>query len=724
MAVYSNRDDAEGAISAAAADHDPRLTGDKTVIQCPLPSHSENGSNQGGVTLEVWNRAEREFVVTAKCWAGCDRDEVRNALGLLDPRTDRGEPDHQHTYERYGGEPLIVYRIDASGDRDKQIWNSGGRLAQVKPKAFCEVAATDTLLIVEGELCADTASSLAGYAGVTWPGGTGKESKISRNGWIELCENRDCVLWPDNDAGGIKSMQSVARIIDGHAASVRIVDVSGMQPKGDIRDVDADAAIRMLQDAAAYEAPQHGGAREGSGRKRKHNDACYRDCDDAMVEADVVNAVDNLDSRFRIIQNRLHRVDADGFWCQFSDGSRSALAAAIVELTEACLRCASALSGPVWHKLVDEWIRSGRPQPNQYRAFNLEGIGYRAFTTGADGKVDLREVAAGMLITHKPKRLIGPHTEDWPQTMAIRESGEYIPLMNGWTHATRYQFVRMIAKSLDRDAMFGDDDIINLIGPAGSGKGTLIEQVKALLDDQGVAMPVMKRQGMHWSEDKAFTRNNLVVINEANNPNAEYVQRALAASDSTIEVNEKNEPITQEVARCRIIFVGTRNIVFESATGMGRRITPFISGGESHVDGGTDDEVKRFAVTDGEVTKLFWRLVDSLPDHHRVGAPVDQVKGWKLRVLDDADPIRTWIREFVEVREGVAPTPLRHFVTEYCNHAGLKPHGWIRQRVESALDAMPGVSVTQAAPRRPKSVDGATLIDADTQAVAIVAMDS
>lgn len=506
-----------------------------------------------------------------------------------------------------------------------------------------------------------------------------------------------------------------------------ISDCEGwIRAMGEVAGGDREGEVEAAWEGAVARADKDGvkpgsasewrrGKRNRKRGKRKRQTPCYRDCNDAIVENDVVVAIKALDARFRIIQNRLHRVDDDGFWRQYSDGSRSALARCIVQLTNACVSCANPLSSQVWHQLYDEWVLAGRPQPNQFRAFRIDGMGYRAFTISGNGSVALREVNRDMLLTHKPTRLIGRHTEEWPQTMLIEESGGYIPLMRGWRHETRYQFVRMFAKSLDRDAMFGDDDIVNLIGDPGTGKGTLIEQLKALLDGQGIALPIQKRQGMHWSEDKAFTRNNIVVINEANNPNAEYVERALAASDSTIEVNEKNEPIVQEVARCRIVFVGTRNIAFEAATGMGRRITPFISGGESHVDGGEDDEVKRFAVTDGEVTRLFWRMVDSLPAHHRVGNPVSQVRDWKLRVLDDGDPVRAWIREFVEVVDDVA-TPLRHFVDAYCDHAGLKARTKASPKVESALRALSGVDIQQAAPRRPKSVTGAKLIDGVTQA--------
>ncbi len=55
-----------------------------------------------------------------------------------------------------------------------------------------------TVLIVEGEKCADAAASLFGkrFVAVTWPGGTNGVGKVD---WEPL-RGRDVILWPDCDA--------------------------------------------------------------------------------------------------------------------------------------------------------------------------------------------------------------------------------------------------------------------------------------------------------------------------------------------------------------------------------------------------------------------------------------------------------------------------------------------------------------------------------------------
>ena len=725
MATYQTEAEAEAAMNAAVAAFDPKPATSREGlparrIMCPLPSHSEDdGSNQGGgCTVEVRERQGR-FSVTANCFAGCDWKTLMLALGLWQERVEsRQFTDYEWEWETENDEEFKTYRREF-GPGDKKHWTTHGwkhRLNLVKPRTFGHVEDDDVLVIVEGERKAERTSLLDGFAGLTYP--CGQPGAVSREGWYEEVDGKDCVIWADNDRPGIKRGHTAASIIDGHAKSIRWVDGSGLPAKGDIRDVDDDTAIRMLNDAKPYTPPDatHGGQRENAGR-RAGGRGCYREHADALVNDDVVKALDALGGRFRILQNLLHRLDDDHFWRQYSDGSRSALAQVIVELTDACVTCANAVSGPVWHMLMRDWIDAGRPQPNRYRAFNIQGDGwecgkgYRAFTIQHDGKVALVEVTPDMLLTVKPRRVIGDYTQEPPMTLWTEKrevDGEtYTPLCWGFKEPTINQLVRMIAKSLDREAMFGDDDVINLVGDTGTGKGSLIEQVKAMLDDHGMAFVVMKARGMHWEEDKVFTRNNIVILNEANNPHPEYIERTLAATDSTIEVNEKNKPMTPEVARFRGIFVSTRHLRFEAATGMGRRIMPFISKAPGHQDGGTIESVKISATSDEEVTKLFCMLVRSEAKHHRVGEPVSQVRAWKEEVLDSADPVRAWVNEHVEVGE-FAPTPLRQFAKALCEHLDWKSVDKAMPRVKSALRAVRCVDV-RGEPRRPQMVHGARL---------------
>ena len=111
---------------------------------------------------------------------------------------------------------------------------------------------------------------------------------------------------------------------------------------------------------------------------------------------------------------------------------------------------------------------------------------------------------------------------------------------------------------------------------------------------------------------------------------------------------------------------------------------------------------------------MFWRLHDSLPEHHRVGNPVKQVGEWKALVLDAADPVRGWCNEFVEVGEFQA-TPLRPFAKACCEYLGWKSVDKAMPRVEAALKELDGVDVVGAV-RRPRMVHGAALRGEASQA--------
>ena len=724
MAIHATREAAEAAIKQAVANHDPESSCDQSgadawSIRCPLPSH-EDGSNNEFVQIGVWERKRGEFLITAKCWADCDSKAIRQTLGLWDePKTKANrEPDHTWLFPREDGPPFPSHR--KGHGKDKECWTDPGQKIKgtnVKPMAFGQIGDDDVILIVEGEPCAEAASRLPGYVGVTWPSGVKTVTFISHKGWHELTTGRKAILWPDNDPGGIRAMHVNAGIIADVVSELLWVDPTGLGKSEDIADVSTETALKMLAEATPYEPPKHGGKREGAGRKAPANEACFRKCDKPVVEEDVANAVDALNGSFRILQNRLFEVDKDNFWHQSGTGTVQALARAVVKHLDACTACSIKIARQVWEDFFADWVMADRPQPNRYRAFNIKGQGYRAFTIGQFGAVELKPVKRDMLITWKPKRVIGDYTADWPQTMWLEESGDFVPLMRDWIPKTRDQFTRMIAKSHDRDAMFGDDMIINLIGPTGSGKGTWIEQVRALLEEKGVAMPVQKRQGMHWAEDKAFTRNNLVIINEANNPGSEWVERALAASDSTIEINEKNEKSVNETARCRIIFVGTRSLSFEASTGMGRRILPFQSGGEAHIHEGADDTFKQSAVSDDEITKLFWRLHDSLPEHYSVGYPCEQVMTWKEDVLNEGDPYRAFLNQFAMTPAGVE-TPLKEWMEAYCRENNIKEHNNHSRKLASALNLMDGVEVPPAPKGRPRIVKGAMLMAVQSSAQA------
>jgi putative DNA primase/helicase len=100
------------------------------------------------------------------------------------------------------------------------------------------------VLIVEGEKTADAAVLLFPDYVTTSPGGAGA---FDRADWSPLV-GRDCRLWPDHDAPGMKYHAGVA----GHLPKLRMVDIPATFPEGwDLADERPDGAdLRAMLDAA------------------------------------------------------------------------------------------------------------------------------------------------------------------------------------------------------------------------------------------------------------------------------------------------------------------------------------------------------------------------------------------------------------------------------------------------------------------------------------------
>ena len=87
------------------------------------------------------------------------------------------------------------------------------------------------VLIVEGEKDADNLLA-AGFAATTNSGGAGKwTADLNR-----YFEGRDIYILPDNDDVGADHARQVAAALQGVARSIRIINLPGLPPKGDVTD--------------------------------------------------------------------------------------------------------------------------------------------------------------------------------------------------------------------------------------------------------------------------------------------------------------------------------------------------------------------------------------------------------------------------------------------------------------------------------------------------------
>lgn len=90
---------------------------------------------------------------------------------------------------------------------------------------------TEPIFIVEGEKDVDRLRGL-GLAATTSPQGAGKWTKCDR----AALAGRHVVILPDNDQPGRQHAQEIAHDLAGKAASVRVLELPGLPPKGDVSD--------------------------------------------------------------------------------------------------------------------------------------------------------------------------------------------------------------------------------------------------------------------------------------------------------------------------------------------------------------------------------------------------------------------------------------------------------------------------------------------------------
>ena len=142
-----------------------------------------------------------------------------------------------YVYQLADGQPYLrVNRTAAKGfwqeQWDGSTWIKGAPKTKIPYRLPELVAATDArVLIVEGEKDADNLLAV-GFAATTNSGGAGKwTADLNR-----YFEGRDIYILPDNDEAGTGHAQQVVAALQGVARSIRIINLPGLPPKGDVSD--------------------------------------------------------------------------------------------------------------------------------------------------------------------------------------------------------------------------------------------------------------------------------------------------------------------------------------------------------------------------------------------------------------------------------------------------------------------------------------------------------
>jgi hypothetical protein len=229
---------AEPTAAALARSLDAKRNGRGWVCRCP--AHEDRDPS-----LSIEDRGGKTVFV---CRAGCDQKAVLDALrqrGVWPALEERGPGARRrivatYSYRDEAGELRYqVARFDPKDFRQRQpdgspsrwVWNMDGvaPLPYRLPELLADPVAM--VFIVEGEKDADNLGEL-GLVATTNHGGAGKW----RPGISPWLAGRNVVILPDNDEPGRAHARDVAAKLAGVAASVRILALPGLPPKGDVTD--------------------------------------------------------------------------------------------------------------------------------------------------------------------------------------------------------------------------------------------------------------------------------------------------------------------------------------------------------------------------------------------------------------------------------------------------------------------------------------------------------
>jgi Protein of unknown function (DUF3631) len=216
-------------------------------VFCPGPGHS---TKDRSLSVRLSSETEDGFMVHS--FASDDpiacKDHVRAKLGLrpFSPKAakrDWGEEVAHYIYKLADGAPYlrVCKFVNANGKKNfpQSHW-SGGQWVNGRPKGekipyrLPELIAgppTAPVYIVEGEKDADSLAKLS-FVATTNSEGAGKWSSDLNPHF----RGRHVVILPDNDAPGRAHAEAVAHTLKAFAASIRIVELPDLPPKGDVSD--------------------------------------------------------------------------------------------------------------------------------------------------------------------------------------------------------------------------------------------------------------------------------------------------------------------------------------------------------------------------------------------------------------------------------------------------------------------------------------------------------
>lgn len=223
------------AFSAALERLQPVQKGRGWVAKCP--AHEDNAPS-----LRIDDAGDK---ILLRCHAGCETRDVLAALGL--EMHDLFEPDttalpervEDATYDYFSEDGVLLYQVVRFRPKDFRMrrplpdgrWDYDLTGVDRVPYLLPEVMAASEVVIVEGEKDADRLAA-AGITATSSPNGAGKW----RDEYARWFTDKVVTIIPDNDDPGRKHAEDIRSSIVNLARRVRVVELPGARPKGDVSD--------------------------------------------------------------------------------------------------------------------------------------------------------------------------------------------------------------------------------------------------------------------------------------------------------------------------------------------------------------------------------------------------------------------------------------------------------------------------------------------------------
>jgi putative DNA primase/helicase len=204
---------------------------------------------------------------------------VADAAGYVGdkPKTKKRTDERKTSHVYHGEDGKEVYRIIRTDYTDEQgkpgktfcpaYQDENGKTVFREygvhyPYRLPDVLQTKTLFIVEGEKCADALNGVLQGAGLKNTVATTSQGGSQRGSlWKEILQlfptiaDKTIRILPDHDSPGMKYAQAVATAIleSNPSADVKIVELPGLPPKGDVCDWIADLEMNGKDESACIE---------------------------------------------------------------------------------------------------------------------------------------------------------------------------------------------------------------------------------------------------------------------------------------------------------------------------------------------------------------------------------------------------------------------------------------------------------------------------------------